>query len=123
MTQEKWSGKEAAKAGQMFRREARSIFAEYQKSLMQKLDEVRVIIRPRPRWVPRAAWLWLANIFVDLNNSNKALVFETPQDYIVRKHKEAVAQQSQKQAAPSGFETGFEYTGTNEMVEPLTTEQ
>ncbi len=90
MAIEKWSGKEAKKAGQKFRREAHSIFAEYQKGLMEKLEEVRVIIRPRPRWISRGIWLWLTNKFVDINNANKALVYESPQQYLARKHNDAL---------------------------------
>lgn len=99
MNQPKWSSKEAAKAGQKFRREARGIFAEYQKSLFKKLDEVRVIIRPRPRIIPRKVWLWFANIFVDLNNADKALVFETPADFLTRKHHEARKREGRAPAA------------------------
>ena len=92
----KWSAKEAAKAGQKFRREARQIFSQYQKDLTGKLDEVRLIIRPRPRLIPRKVWLWCTNLFVDLNNANKALIFESPSDYLTRKHNEAVAQAPKK---------------------------
>ena len=93
---ENWSSKKAKKAGQAFRREARGVFEEYQESLFKKIEEVRVIIRPRPRWIHRKIWLWLGDFFVDLNNANKALVFETPPEFLTRKHTEAVAREKAK---------------------------
>lgn len=95
MSQEKWSAKEAAKAGQKFRREARSIFEGYQKALFVRLEEARLIIRPRPRWMPRTIfgrnpWLWLTDFFVDTSKINTAAMVETPSDYLTRKHHEAV---------------------------------
>ena len=92
MAQE-WSAKEAKKAGQKFRREARSIFAEYQRNLTNKLEAVRIQIRPRPKWIPHKAWLWMAEIFVDLSLADAATEFETPDNFLARKHREAVAQQ------------------------------
>ncbi len=95
---EKWSAKEAKKASQKFRREANTIFSEYRNNLMKKLDEMRIIIKPRPRWMPRKVWMWFSNIFVDLNSPNKALVVESPQDFLVRKHKESLGQTSEELA-------------------------
>lgn len=94
MEQKHWGSKEAKKAGQKFRREARNIFSEYQKALFKKLEDVRILIRPKPRFIPRKVWLWFADIFVDLNSADKALVFETPSDFLTRKHHEAVAKRS-----------------------------
>lgn len=105
---EQWSSKEAKKAGQKFRREARNIFAEYQKSLADKLDEVRLVIRPRPRFFPRRVWLWLTNIFIDLSAPNKALIFESPQEFLTRKHNEAVARQTKERIEGAEFEESDE---------------
>ena len=98
--QEHLSKKEAVVLGQKYRREARRIFAEYQQALFKKLENVRILIRPRPRYMPRKVWLWIANIFVDLNSSDKALIFETPQEFLVRKHIEAVELKKKQMAVP-----------------------
>lgn len=121
MSNEKWSAKEAKKAGQKFRREARNIFAEYQRDLFKKLEEVRVVIRPKPRWIPRPMWLWFADIFVDLNNPNKSLIFETPSDFLTRKHREAVARGEKLPEAEEGDDD--EYEESDEMTDLLPPEQ
>lgn len=117
-----WSSKEAKKAGQKFRREARSIFAEYQSDLQKKLEEVRLIIKPRPKIVPRKVWLWLSGIFVDMNNPNKALVFESPSDFLTRKHYEAVAKRdkiSVDEAKAREEKSEIDYDAVPEKVEDL----
>lgn len=112
---ERWGSKEAKKAGQKFRREARNIFAEYQKSLADKLDEIRLIIRPRPFWMPRKVWLWFADFFVDFNSAaNKALIFESPSDYLTRKHNEAVSR-TVKTNGGQQEEQGAEYEESDEI--------
>lgn len=117
---EKWSAKEAAKAGQKFRREARNIFADYQRDLFKKLDEVRLIIRPRPTWMPRKVWLWFANIFVDLNSADKALVFESPSEYLTRKHHEAVqVRGGHLETVQDDTEEGAEFETSDEIGDLL----
>lgn len=74
-----------------YRREARQVFGEYQKNLMARLEEMRIIIRPRPKFVPRFAWKFFMNIFLDMEKAQSAPVVESPQDFLVRKHGEAQA--------------------------------
>lgn len=127
MNQEsKWGAKEAAKAGQKFRREARNIFAEYEHDLKKKLEEVRIIVKKRPRWLARLEratgwniWLWFASFFVDLNASDKALIFETPGDFLARKHHEAVAKRSPVMVTKPTT-TGKESGEIADLIEPTT---
>lgn len=86
-----WSAKEAAKAGQKFRREARSVFAEYQRNLMQHLEEIRLTLKPKPRWVPQKMWWWMLGIFVNTDKLNTPGEVESPNDFLARKHHEEVA--------------------------------
>lgn len=121
MAQEKWSGKQAAKAGQKFRREARDIFAEYENGLKKKLEELRVIVRIKPRWIPRPVWLWFADIFVDLHSGiDQALVFETPSAYLTRKHHEAAGKQEEMQEDRGEMD---EYEESDEIADLLPIEE
>lgn len=118
---ENWSAKEAKKAGQKFRREAKSIFADYQKSLVKHLNEMRLVLRPRPRYVPKPVFDWARNFFMDTSRLNSPVVMESPSDYLMRKHHEAVARQKGHSAVPvvEEEEEGAEWQESDEIGDIL----
>ena len=60
-------GKAERKIGQASRREARVAMATYQKALIEKLTVFNQVLKPRPKFVPRFVWTFLANRFIDVS--------------------------------------------------------
>jgi hypothetical protein len=59
-------GKEARKASQMYRREARLVFRGYSIELHKNLEVLNQLLKPRPKFVPKVVWQWLGEFFIDI---------------------------------------------------------
>lgn len=61
------SKKEMKKARQQFNREATNTMQSYKDHLAQKLEEVNLVLRDKPSYIPSGLWKWLTNKFVDVS--------------------------------------------------------
>ena len=68
-----YSSKQAKKAAQQFRREARNVFTGYQDKLKDALGGFNKVLKKRPKYCPN--WLWRAgaSIFIDIKAIEKPL--------------------------------------------------
>ena len=57
------------KIAQATRRQVSEAVAEYQKGLVDKLDAIRLVFRPKPKFVPWVLWRFLTNLVVDLSQN------------------------------------------------------
>lgn len=69
---------------QYARREARDIarraMSTYEERLLSRLAVFDSVLKPRPRWMPRAVWQWCASRFVDIEALQSVVSF--PQERI-----------------------------------------
>jgi len=73
-----WTAKEAKKAAQKYSRRAEEAIGGYKVELAKKLALINVAMRARPKWIPRGAWRWMANRFVDVNKLQATLLSTPP---------------------------------------------
>lgn len=106
-----------SKKARDYRREARSVFAEYQKNLMERLEEMRIIIRPMPKWMNKKVWRFFVNIFLDMEKAETSPAVESPDRFLIRKHGEAVAKLPDGHPWKKGFE---ESDNIADLLEPET---
>ena len=59
-------GRLERKMGQIYRREARKVYAGYSKSLYEKLDMFNEALKPKPRLIPHFIWRWFVSFVVDI---------------------------------------------------------
>lgn len=59
------------KQSQLYRREARKVFGEYQEELKQRMKGINIILRQKPKLCPKKLWRFGANIFIDVDNIEK----------------------------------------------------
>lgn len=66
-------GSAEAKAGQAYRREARSQLRHYRSALNERLRLFNNCLRPRPKWVHKKVWQWVGSFFIDIEKLEKGL--------------------------------------------------
>lgn len=59
------------KAAQAARRQVRTAVAEYETTLLAKLDRIRVAFKPKPRFLPHKFWRWWVGTVVDIDKLYK----------------------------------------------------
>lgn len=69
-----FSSKQAKKAAQQYRREARNVFSGYQHQLKDALGSFNKVLKKRPKYIPNWAWRIGASIFIDIKAIEKPLI-------------------------------------------------
>jgi len=70
------SSKDAKKASQQYRREARRVLGGYQEQLKGNLDNFNKALRKRPKYCPNWLWRYGAHFFIDISVIEKP-IFKT----------------------------------------------